>query len=66
MHDSQLVDVLHAGRDVLEAKQHAALRPPPPVFSRPSNAIVPSIEHILLGVLRFGSNGRSMHAYEMM
>ncbi len=27
MHDAQLMDVLHAGRDVLEAEQHAALHP---------------------------------------
>jgi len=27
MHDAQLMDVLHAGRDVLEAEQHTALRP---------------------------------------
>ena len=26
MHDAEPVDVIHAGRDVLEAKQHAALR----------------------------------------
>jgi alpha-D-ribose 1-methylphosphonate 5-triphosphate diphosphatase PhnM len=39
MHDAQLMDVLHAGRDVLEAEQHTALHPRPGV-SRPVAAAV--------------------------